>query len=154
MRRQRQAGFTILEMAVGVAIMVLVSIAMAGTFLVGYKTLTTEARVIAADTAVNEATLVLTHDLSSANALVGGTINGVSTITLTYGSPATTVIYSVDANNNLIRTVNGSVQTAARGITSVAVATTGCYATVTIQPSATGASASTLNLSNRPGGCF
>lgn len=154
MRRTRQAGFTILEMAVGVAIMALVSIAMGGTFLVGYKTLTTEARVIAADTAINEATLVLTHDLSSANALVAGTIGGASTLTLTYGSPATTVVYSVDANNNLIRTVNGSTQTAARGISTVAVATTGCYATVSIQPSATGAAAATLNLSNRPGGCF
>jgi Tfp pilus assembly protein PilE len=152
--RKRQAGFTLVEMAVGVAIMVLVSIAMAGTFLVGYQTLTTEARVIAADTAINESTLVLTHDLTSANAPVGGTIGGASTLTLTYGSPATTVVYSVDASNNLIRTVNGSAQTAARGIASVTVATTGCYATVTIQPSATGAGAATLNLSNRPGGCF
>lgn len=134
--------------------MVLVSIAMAGTFLVGYKTLTNEARVIAADTAVNEATLVLTHDLDSANLLVTGTVGGASTISLTYGSPATAVVYSVDASNNLIRTVNGSAQTAARGITSVTIAATGCYATVTIQPSASGASASTLNLSNRPGGCF
>ena len=143
MSSKRQAGFTLVEMAVGVAIMILVSIAMAGTFLVGYQTLTTEARVIAADTAINEATLVLTHDLSSANVLVPGTIGGASTLTLTYGSPATTVVYSVDANNNLIRTVNGSAETAARGITSVTVATTGCYATVMIQPSATGAIAAT-----------
>ena len=151
---KRQAGFTILEMAVGVAIMVLVSIAMAGTFLVGYQTLTTEARVIAADTAVNEASLVLVHDLESTNALVAGTIGAGSTITMTYGSPAVTVVYSVDANKNLIRTGNGNAQTAARGITSVTITVAGCYATASIQPSATGASASTLNVSNRRGGCF
>jgi Tfp pilus assembly protein FimT len=154
MRRRRQHGVTLVEMAVGVAIMVLVSIAMAGTFLVGYKTLTNEARVIAADSAVNQATLVLTHDLNSASVLVSGTIGGASTVTLSYGSPATTVVYSVDASNNLIRTVNGTAQTAARGITSVTIATTGCDATVTLQPSATGATAATLNVSNRPGGCF
>lgn len=154
MRRRQQQGFTLVEMAVGVAIMVVVSIALAGTFLVGYKTLTTEARAIAADTAVNDASLVLVKDLNSASALVAGTIGGASTITLTYGSPATTVVYSVDASSNLIRTVNGNAQTAARGITSITVTTVGCYATVTIQPSATGAAASTLNVSNRPGGCF
>jgi hypothetical protein len=54
----------------------------------------------------------------------------------------------------LIRTVSGSAQVAARGITSVTIAVTGCYATVTILPSAVGATASTLNVSNRPGGCF
>lgn len=156
MRRSQQHGFTLVEMAVGVAIMVVVSIALAGTFLVGYQTLTTEARAIAADTAVNEASLVLVKDLNSANALVPGTAGGVSTITLTYGAPATltTVIYSVDGSNNLIRTVNGSAQTAAREITRITLMTIGCYATVTIQPSTTGASASTLNVGNRPGGCF
>lgn len=154
MRRRQQHGFTLVEMAVGVAIMVVVSIALAGTFLVGYKTLTTEALTIAADTAVNEASLVLVKDLNSASAPVAGTIGGGSTITLNYGSPATTVVYSVDGSTNLIRTVNGSAQTAARGITSITVTTTGCYATVTIQPSATGATASTLNVSDRPGGCF
>jgi hypothetical protein len=64
------------------------------------------------------------------------------------------VVYSVDASRNLIRTVNGTAQVAARGITSVTIAVTGCYTTITIQPSAVGATASTLNVSNRPGGCF
>jgi hypothetical protein len=75
-------------------------------------------------------------------------------MTLTYGSAPTTVVYSVDGNRNLIRTVSGTAQVAARGITSVTIAVTGCYVTVTIQPSAIGATASTLNVSNGPGGCF
>jgi type II secretory pathway pseudopilin PulG len=152
--KQLKSGFTLVEAMVGVAIMTVVMIAMAGTFLVGSKTISNEARVIAADTAVSEASLTLTRDLNSYSTIVGTTIGGAATVTITYGSPPTTVVYSVDGNNNLIRTVNGSDQTAARGISNIAIGTTGCYATVTIQPSATGASASTLNVGNRPGGCF
>jgi prepilin-type N-terminal cleavage/methylation domain-containing protein len=150
----RQKGFTLVEAMVGLAIFAIVSVVMASTFLVGYKTITNESRIIAADNAVGEASLSLVRDLNSADALVGGTINSGNPLTLTYGSGATTVIYSVDPNHNLIRTVNGTAQVAARGITSVTIAVTGCYATVTIQPSATGAAASTLNVSNRPAGCF
>jgi hypothetical protein len=39
-------------------------------------------------------------------------------------------------------------------MTSVVISAVGCYATVTLQPSATGAPAATLNLSNRIAGCF
>lgn len=149
----RQRGFTLLEVMVSMAIFAIVSIVMVSTFLVGYKTISAEARIIAADTAVSEASLGLVRDLNSANALVAGTAGGASTITMTYGSPAVTVVYSVDANKNLIRTVGGNAKVAARGITSVKIAVSGCYATVTIQPSATGAAASTLNVSNRRAGC-
>lgn len=137
------------------AIFSIVSLVMVSTFLVGFRTINNEARIIAADNAVSNASLSLVRDLNSANAVPVGTINAGNTLTLTYGSaPAVTVVYSVDANRNLIRTVNGAGQVAARGITSVTIAVTGCYATVTILPSATGATSSTLNVSNRPGGCF
>ena len=154
MTRGHQGGFTLVEAMVGIAIFAIVSLVMTSTFLVGYKTISSEARIIAADTTVSEATISLVRDLNSATTLVGGTISTTSTVTLTYGSPAETVVYSVDARGNLIRTVNGSAGVAARGVTSVVIAVSGCYATVTIQPSATGATASTLNVSNRPGGCF
>lgn len=137
----------------GIAILSIVSLVMAGTFLVGYRTVSTEARIIAAGTAVSNASLSLVRDLNSAAILPAGTINAASSLTLTYGSPAVTVVYSVDTASNLIRTVNGNPRVAARGITSVSIAVAGCYATVTIQPSATGAAAQTLNVSNRPGGC-
>ena len=127
---------------------------MAGTFLVGIRAISNESRVIAADNATSDASLSLVRDLSSAAAVTAGTINAATPMTLTYGSPAITVVYSVDASRNLIRTVNGTAQVAARGITSVTIAVAGCYATVTIQPSAVGATSSTLNVSNRPGGCF
>jgi len=39
-------------------------------------------------------------------------------------------------------------------MTRVIVSWAGCYGTVSILPSATGASAVLLNVSNRPGGCL
>jgi prepilin-type N-terminal cleavage/methylation domain-containing protein len=150
----RQRGFTLIESMVSMAIFAIVAIVMVSTFLVGYRTITAEARIIAADTAVSESSLSLVRDLNSADTLPAGTINAASTVTLTYDAGAYTVVYSVDANKNLIRTVNGSAQVAARGLTSVTITLAGCYATVTIQPSATGATSSTLNVSNRPAGCF
>lgn len=154
MRRPLQRGFTLVETMVGIAIFAIVSLVMISTFLVGYRTISTEARIIAADTSVSETSLSLVRDLQSANALAAGTISTTKTVTLTYGSPAVTVVYSVDANHNLIRTVNGSARVAARGITSVVITVSGCYATAQIQPSATGATVSTLNASNRRGGCL
>ena len=153
-RTKRQQGFTLVEMLVGLAILSIVTIAMAGTFLIGYKAVSNEARAIAADEAVSGASLWLTRDLNSAAALPAGTVSIGRTVTLTYGSPAVTVVYSVTINHDLVRTVNGSARTAARGVTSVVFSASGCYATVTIQPSAIGAALATFNVSNRPGGCF
>jgi hypothetical protein len=62
-------------------------------------------------------------------------------------------VYSINGNGDLVRTAGGSAQVAARGISSIVVVAAGCYLTATIQPSG-GASAVTLNVGNRPGGCF
>jgi prepilin-type N-terminal cleavage/methylation domain-containing protein len=154
-RAARQRGFTLVEALVGTALFSIVALVMASTFLVGYRTLNNEARIIAADAAISNASLSLVRDVNSANAIPVGTINSVNPpLAFTYGSPAVNVAYSVDANRNLIRTVNGAAEVAARGITSVVIAAPTCYATITIQPSAAGAAAVTLNVSNRPGGCF
>ena len=153
-RATRQDGYTIVEALIGIAVLSIVTLVMASTFLVGVRAISNEARIIAADTATSDASLSLIRDLNSAVVVTAGTINAATPMTLTYGSAPTTVVYSVDGSRNLIRTVNGTAQVAARGITSVTIAIAGCYATVTIQPSAVGASASTLNVSNRPGGCF
>jgi type II secretory pathway pseudopilin PulG len=153
-RTARQQGYTIVEALIGITILSIVTLVMASTFLVGIRAISNEARVIAADNAASDASLSLVRDLSTAGAVTAGTINAATPMTLTYGSAPTTVMYSVDAKSNLIRTVGLSAQVAARGITSVTIAVTGCYATVTIQPSAVGATASTLNVSNRPVGCF
>ena len=151
---KRQQGFTLVEMMVGLAILSIVTIAMAGTFLVAYRALSNEARAIAADEAVSGASLWLTRDLNSATVLPAGTVSTGKTVTLTYGSPAVTVVYSVTNSHDLVRTVNGRAGAAARGVTSVVFSAVGCYATVTIQPSAIGATLTTFNVSNRPGGCF
>lgn len=153
-RATRQRGYTIVEALIGITILSIVTLVMASTFLVGVRAISNEARIIAGDNATSDASLSLVRDLNSAATVTAGTINAATPMTLTYGSAPTTVVYSVDGSRNLIRTVNGTAQVAARGITSVTIAVTGCYATVTIQPSAVGASASTLDVSNRPGGCF
>lgn len=151
-----QRGFTIVEAMVGMALFTVITVAMVGTFLVGTRTLTNEARLIAADTAVSHASFSLTRDLASATTIPTGTIAAGSTVTLSYGSPPVTVVYSIDGSNALIRTAAGSAQVAARGITSVVltVPPASCYETATIQPSAAGVASVTLNVSNRPGGCF
>lgn len=155
MKRSKQ-GFTLIEMMVGLAILSIVTVAMAGTFLVASRAVSSEARAIAADEAISGASLWLTRDLNSATALppLPVTVNVASTLTLTYGSPPVVVVYSVDNNSDLVRTINGVATTAARGITSVSVSAAGCYTTVTIQPSAIGATAATFNVGNRPGGCW
>ena len=154
--RRRQRGFTLVEMMVGLAILSIVTLAMAGTFLVASRAVSNEARAIAADEADSAASLWLTRDLNSAAALpaLPVTINLANTLSLTYGSPPVVVIYSVNNNRDLVRTVNGLATTAARGVTSVTVTAACCYATVAIQPSAIGATAATFNISNRPGGCW
>ncbi|MDQ6883317.1 MAG: prepilin-type N-terminal cleavage/methylation domain-containing protein [Candidatus Dormibacteraeota bacterium] len=153
-RKAGQGGFTLVELMIGMALFTVITIAMGGTFLIGTRTLTNEARQIAADTAVSHASFTLTRDLASATTIPTGTIAAGSTVAFTYGSPAVTVRYSIDSSSSLIRTVAGSAQVAARGITSVVITATGCYETATIQPSAAGAASVTLNVSNRPAGCF
>lgn len=152
--RARQRGFTLVEAVVGMAILSVATLAMTGTFLVGYQAITKETRAISADTAVSHSALSLTRDLNSAAAIPIGTINSGSTLSLTYGAPAVTVVYSIDSNNELIRTAGGVARVAARGMTSVVIGAAGCYATLTLQPSATGAAAVTLHVSNRHAGCF
>src|SRR5438445_1089660 len=110
--RGGQRGFTLVEVMVSIAIFTIVSLAMAGTFLVGLRAIGNEARVIAADTAVSEASLWLTRDLNSEATTLGCpcTIQaGSPPMALMYGvPPGTPVVYSIDASQNLIRNVNGT----------------------------------------------
>ena len=155
-RSARQRGFTVIEAMIGVLLMAILNLAMVGTFAVGYRTLSQEARQIAADNALNGADIALTRDLSMATVLPTGTIGGGSTVSFNYGAPASNaVVYSIDGSKNLIRTLNGNDQVVARGMTTVTIsaAAGSCYATVILQPSAVGAAAQTLNVGNRPGGC-
>jgi len=151
---------------VALLILTLLAVALGGTFLVGYKTLTREARQIAGDTAVSSASLTLLRDLSSSSITspLPDTISpGAGTLTLTDGptSGAATVTYTIDANNNLIRTLSGASTgsfTAARGIQLVTVSsgTPACRLSVSLTPSAVGASTQTLTVDQRVGtaGCF
>lgn len=156
-RLRRQRGFTLLETVIGMAIVTAITLALAGTFLVAGRSLSNEARTIAADSAISHASLTLTRDLASASTFQTGTVSAAppSTLSLNYGSPpGTTVVYSINGSGDLVRTAGASSQVAARGINSIVVTAAGCYVTATIQPSAAGAASVTLNVGNRPGGCF
>jgi prepilin-type N-terminal cleavage/methylation domain-containing protein len=158
-RRHRQAGFTLVEVMVGLLLGTVVSLALGSAFLVGYRTISQEARQIAADQAVSNASLPMVRDLTSATTISTGTITpGVGTLTITYGAPVTTVTYRINARNDVIRVAAGVSTVAARGMASVRIAppAPACYSTVTLTPSAVGAVAVTLNVSTRVGaqGCF
>ena len=160
-RARRQSGLSLVEMMVGLVLMTVVSLTLAGATVVGYRTFTIETRQIATGKAVSGATLTLVRDLSSATAFTIGTITrNTGTLQVTYGAPpATVVIYRIDAANNLTRTIGGSTSVAARGMQSVTIARAAnpvCDITVTIRPSAVGAAAVTLRVSQRVGtrGCF
>lgn len=160
-RARRQSGLSLVEMMVGLVLMTVVSLTLAGATVVGYRTFTVETRQIATGKAVSGASLTLVRDLSSATAFTIGTItrNNVGSFQVTYGSPAITVTYRIDAANNLTRTAGGSTSVAARGMQSVTIARAAnpvCDITVTIRPSAVGAAAVTLRVSQRVGarGCF
>ena len=94
-RSRRQAGFTLIELLVALVVTSTVLLALAGTFLIGYRALSQEAQQIAADQAVSQASLSLTRDLSTATTWVQtgalGPGNG-QTLTVTYGSPASVVV--------------------------------------------------------------
>ena len=151
-----QRGFTLVETVIGLAIVTAITLALAGTFLVAGRSLSNEASTIAADTAISHSSFSLTRDLASASGIPTGTVSAApaSTLSLNYGSPATSVTYKINGNSDLVRTAGSSTEVAARGIRSIVVTAAGCYLTATIQPSAAGAAAVTLNVSNRPGGCF
>jgi prepilin-type N-terminal cleavage/methylation domain-containing protein len=158
-RRHRQSGFTLVEVMVGLLITTIVSVALAGAFLVGYRTISTEANQISADQAVSGASLPMLRDFTSATTITTGTITpGAGNITVTYGNPVVTVVYRITAANSLTRTVGAVSTVAARGMQRVVVAVPNptCYYTLTLTPSAAGAAAVTLNFSTRvgPQGCF
>src|SRR5260370_22323840 len=90
-----QRGFTHVEMMVGLAILSIVTTAMAGTFLVASRAVSNEARAIAADEAISGASVWLTRDLNSAAALPAGTVReGEPQMTLQDGTPPIIVAYS------------------------------------------------------------
>ena len=159
-RQRSQAGFTLVELMVGILVTTMIALSLGGAFLVGSRTISVEARQIAGDQAVSGASLPLLRDLTSATTVSTGTITPGSAppLTITYGAPVTTATYRIAANNDLIRTVGAAARVAARGIKRVTIAppSPACYSTVTLTPSAVGAVAVTLNVSTRvgPQGCF
>jgi hypothetical protein len=145
----RRGGFTIVEAAIGLLVIALITGALASTFLVGYTVISKEANQISADGAASSSSLSLLRDLSSATSIsYGGALTpGGGSFSVTYGvSPGTTVTYTIDAQGNLLR---GST-VAARGLQSLSLSTSGCQLTVTLTPKAI-AVAQTLGVTQRTG---
>jgi prepilin-type N-terminal cleavage/methylation domain-containing protein len=160
-RRRRQRGFTLVEAIIAIAISSLIMVALGGSFAVGYRIISTEASTIYADTAVSQSTVNLLRDLASATTVapVPGTLTaGAGTVTVTYGSPAVTAIYTIDATGTLLRASGGRTTAAARGLRSLVFSqgAAACLLVVSISPSAAGAPTQTLDVALRPGatGCF
>jgi len=149
-----RGGFTIIEAAIGLLVLALITGAMASTFLVGYTVISKEANQVSADSALGSSSLSLLRDLSSATSITytGLLTAGSGSLGVTAGAaPGTTVTYTIDAQGNLVR--SGFV--AARGLQSLALATAGCQLTVTLTPKAI-AVAQTLRVTQRIGatGCY
>lgn len=158
-RAGRQRGFTLIEMLVALAITSLVALVLAQTFLVGYQVLTAESRALAGDTAISSATLTLTRDLTSGtvSSSLPDTLGPSSgTLTLSYGTPPVPVSYSIDAADNLVRTVAGVTTVSSRGVRQLVVAAgaPACYLSISVTPSAVGATAQTMRIGQRPLGCY
>ncbi len=156
---RRCGGFTIVEAAIGLLVIALITGALASTFLVGYTVISNEANQISADGAASSSSLSLLRDLSSATSIsyAGALTPGGGSFGVTYGAaPGPTVTYTIDAQGNLTRSVaGGGTSVAARGLQSLALATAGCQLTVTLTPKAI-AVAQTLRVTQRTGaaGCF
>jgi hypothetical protein len=151
---RRRGGFTIIEAAIGLLVLALITGAMASTFLVGYTVISKEANQVSADGALSSSSLSLLRDLSSATSITytGPLTPGSGSLGVTAGAaPGTSVTYTIDAQGNLVR--SGFV--AARGLQSLALATAGCQLTVTLTPKAI-AAAQTLRVTQRIGatGCY
>jgi hypothetical protein len=154
-----RGGFTIIEAAIGLLVIALITGALASTFLVGYTIISKEAKQVSADTSASDASLALVRDLSSSTiTLFSGTLTPGSAnfLALAYGSGPTAITYQIDVNGNLIRSVNlGSPRVVARGLQSLALVTVGCQETVTLTPSAV-PTPQTLRVTQRVGapGCY
>ncbi len=156
---RRRGGFTIIEAAIGLLVLALITGAMASTFLVGYAVISKEANQVSADGALGSSSLSLLRDLSSATSITStGTLTPGSSnsVVAIGGVPPTTVTYQIDAQGNLTRSVaGGATSVAARGLQSLALTTAGCQLTVTLTPKAI-AVAQTLRVTQRTGatGCY
>jgi len=153
-----RGGFTIIEAAIGLLVLALITGALASTFLVGYSVISKEANQISADSALSSASLPLLRDLSSSTTTVyaGPLTPGSNSLVVTAGLPPTTVTYQIDAQGNLTRSVaGGATSVAARGLQTLALTTAGCQLTLTLTPKAI-AVAQTLRVTQRTGatGCF
>lgn len=151
-------GFTIIEAAIGLLTLALITAALASTFLVGYRVISKEANQVSADSALSSASLPLLRDLSSSTISVyAGTLTpGSNSLVVVAGVPPRTVSYTIDAQGNLLRAVGGGATSiAARGLQSLALSTSGCQLTVTLTPK-TIAIAQTLRVTQRTGvtGCY
>ncbi len=155
--RRSQRGFTVVELAVSVAITATIMLALGGAFLAGYTAISRSNAALGGDNALAGASVALTRDLAGASTVspLPATLTpGAGTVTFTPPTGAAQT-YSIDAARNLLRSSSGTTTAPGRGIAQVQVAagSAPCQLQVTITPSQGTLGAQPLLVSRRMQGC-
>jgi prepilin-type N-terminal cleavage/methylation domain-containing protein len=158
-QRRRQRGFTLIELAINVAITGVIVVALGGTSVVGYAAINRSNATMAGDNATASVSVALTRDISSAAgvspALPVTLTPSAGSITFTPAGSTPARTYTIDAAGNVVRTVGGAATVAARGIAQLqfAAGSSPCQMQVTITASKGTLGAQGLTVARRMQGC-
>jgi Tfp pilus assembly protein FimT len=157
--RRSQQGFTLVELAINVAITGVIVVSLGGTSVVGYGAINRSNATMAGDTAIASTSVALTRDISSAAgvspALPVTLTPGAGSITFTPAGSAPPRIYTIDSAGNVVRTVGGAATVAARGVAQLqfAIGSSACQIQVTMTASKGTLGAQGLTVARRMQGC-
>ncbi len=156
-RPRPTGGFTLVELAVNLAITTTIMLALGGTSLAGYTAMSRGNAALGGDNAIGKASIALTRDAASASTVVPFPVtltpgSGLVTFTPARGTAET---YAIDAGKNLQRTVGGTTTVAGRGIAQVQITAgaAACQVQITLTPSQGALGAQVLIVSQRMLGC-
>lgn len=158
-RGRRQRGFTLVELAINVAITGVIMVALGGTSVVGYAAINRSNATMAGDSAIASTSVALTRDISSATGVSPGLpvtlVPGVGSITFTPAGSTPARIYTIDLAGNVVRTVGGTATVAARGVAQLqfAAGSSACQIQVTMTASKGTLGAQSLIVARRMQGC-
>jgi len=157
--RRSQPGFTIVELAISVAITTTIVLALGSVFLVGYTAISRSSAGLGGDNTVANASVALTRDVASAATILPAPpvslTPGSGSVVLSPGGTFASAAYTIDGAGTLLRTTGAGTTVAARGVAKVKLAAgaTPCQVRVTITPAQGTIGAQALSVSQRTQGC-